>query len=223
MKHIKKFESFSVNEELVSAIEVQAYKRMTQEIKKVLIDLEESEKGPVGGYAPQGYYPDAERFYDTPSYEDQCGSARWKINRILKDWKRTDKDGDMIFDYMDEETKKRFNDLFISENPFLTNEEVSFKGIAAGAMMALMTACHNGEVNGEASDVYTGDMLVKRIEMGGGKHNFFLVHGVDEQGKAVEFATDNLTFNVGDSIHVNFDSEEAYPLDDRSNVAEIGS
>lgn len=104
-----------------------------------------------------------------------------------------------------------------------TNEEISFKGIAAGAMMALMTACHNGEVNGEASDVYTGDMLVKRIEMGGGKHNFFLVHGVDEQGKAVEFATDNLTFNVGDSIHVNFDSEEAYPLDDRSNVAEIGS
>ena len=86
MKHIKKFESFSVNEELVSAIEVQAYKRMTQEIKKVLIDLEESEKGPVGGYAPQGYYPDVERFYDTPSYEDQCGSARWKINRILKDW-----------------------------------------------------------------------------------------------------------------------------------------
>ena len=105
---------------------------------------------------------------------------------------------------------------------FSTNEEISFKGIAAGAMMALMTACHNGAVNGEASDVYTGDMLVKRIEMGGGKHNFFLVHGEDEQGKAVEFATDNLTFNVGDSIHVNFDSEEAYPLDDRSNVAEMG-
>jgi hypothetical protein len=221
MKHIKKFESFSVNEELVSAIEVQAYKRMTQEIKTVLIDLEESEKATVD--EPKGYYPDAERFYDTPSYEDQCATAKWKINRILKDWKRTDRDGDMIFDYMDEETKKRFNDLFINDNPFLTNEEVSFKGIAAGAMMALMTACHNGEVNGEASDVYTGDMLVKRIEMGGGKHNFFLVHGEDEQGKHVEFATDNLTFNVGDSIHVNFDSEEAYPLDDRSNVAEIGS
>ena len=106
---------------------------------------------------------------------------------------------------------------------FSTNEEISFKGIAAGAMMALMTACHNGEVNGEVADGYTGDMLVKRIEMGGGKHNFFLVHGVDEQGKAVEFATDNLTFNVGDSIHVDFASEEAYPLKDKGNVAEIGS
>jgi stress response protein YsnF len=53
MKHIKKFESFSVNEELVSAIEVQAYKRMTQEIKTVLIDLEESEKAPVD--EPKGY------------------------------------------------------------------------------------------------------------------------------------------------------------------------
>jgi hypothetical protein len=219
MKHIKKFESFSVNEELVSAVEVQAYKRMTQEIKKVLIDLEESEKAPLD--SPRGSYPDAESFYDTPSYEDQCGTAKWEINRILKDWKRTDRNGDMIFDYMDEETKKRFKDLFINDSPFLTNEEVSFKGIAAGAMMALMTACHNGEVNGEASDVYTGDMLVKRIEMGGGKHNYFLVHGQDEQGKAVEFATDNLTFNVGDSIHVDFDNGKAYPLDDKSNVGEF--
>lgn len=99
-----------------------------------------------------------------------------------------------------------------------TNEEISFKGIAAGAMMALMTACHNGEVNGEAADGYTGDMLVKRIEMGGGKHNYFIVHGLDEQGKEVDFNTDNLTFNVGDSIHVDFDSEEAYPLDDKGNV-----
>ena len=101
---------------------------------------------------------------------------------------------------------------------FSTNEEISFKGIAAGAMMALMTACHNGEVNGESAAGYTGDMLVKRIEMGGGKHNYFVVHGLDEQGKEVDFGTNNLTFNVGDSIHVDFESEEAYPLKDKENV-----
>ncbi len=104
---------------------------------------------------------------------------------------------------------------------FSTNEEINFKGIAAGALMALATACHNGEVNGEAADGYTGDMLVKRIEMGGGKHNYFIVHGQDEQGKAVDFKTDNLTFNVGDSIHVDFGSEKAYPLDDKDNVGEF--
>lgn len=100
---------------------------------------------------------------------------------------------------------------------FSANEEISLKGIAAGAMMALMTACSNGHVDGESA-AYTGDMLVKRIEMGGGKHNYFIVHGSDEHGKKVEFETDNLTFNVGDSIHVDFEKEEAYPLDDKENV-----
>jgi len=102
-----------------------------------------------------------------------------------------------------------------------TNEEINLKGLAAGAMMALMTACHNGEVNGEPSEGYTGDMLVKKIEMGGGKHNYFLIHGLDEKGKYVEFATDNLTFNVGDSIHVDFSKEEAYPLDDKENIGKF--
>jgi hypothetical protein len=101
---------------------------------------------------------------------------------------------------------------------FQVNEEINLKGVAAGAMMALMTACHNGEVDGNPAEEYNGDMLVKRIEMGGGKHNYFLVHGLDEEGKNVEFATNNLTFNVGDSIHVDFEKEQAYPLDDKENI-----
>jgi hypothetical protein len=103
---------------------------------------------------------------------------------------------------------------------FSTNEEINFKGIAAGAMMALMTACQTGEVNGESNDGYSGDMLVRRIEITGGKFNHFKVHGEDKQGNDVDFHTDNLTFNVGDNIHVDFEKEEAYPLNDRSNVAE---
>jgi hypothetical protein len=54
--------------------------------------------------------------------------------------------------------------------------------------------------------------------MGGGKHNYFLIHGFDKEGKNVEFATDNLTFNVGDSIHVDFSKGEAYPLNDEENI-----
>lgn len=100
-----------------------------------------------------------------------------------------------------------------------TNEELNFKNMALGAIMALTTACTNGHVEGVASEQYNGDLMVKRIEMGGGKHNYFNVHGKDSQGKEVEFSTDNLTFNVGDSIHVDFEKREAYPLDDKENVA----
>ena len=104
---------------------------------------------------------------------------------------------------------------------FSINEEINFKGIAAGAMMALMTACHNGSVDNQHVEVYSGDMLVKRIEMGGAKHNFFIIHGKDENGKEVEFNTDNLTFNVGDSIHVDFNKNQAYPLKDKSNIGDF--
>ena len=86
--------------------------------------------------------------------------------------------------------------------------------------MALATACTTGSVDGDRTNEYTGDMLVRRIEIDGGNRNFFRVHGMDENGKQVDFATDNLTFNVGDNIHVDFAKEEAYPLDDKSNVAE---
>ena len=110
---------------------------------------------------------------------------------------------------------------------FSTNEEINsqdlhslYKGIAAGAMMALATACTTGAVNGDRTDEYTGDMLVRRIEITGGTRNHFKVHGEDKQGNDVDFHTDNLTFNVGDNIHVDFEKEEAYPLNDRSNVAE---
>ena len=113
------------------------------------------------------------------------------------------------------------SDGFDDDDYEMSNEEINLKGLAAGAMMALMTACHNGEINGEPSEGYDGDMLVKKIEMGGGKYNHFLVHGLDEDGKYVEFRTDNLTFNVGDSIHVDFSKEEAYPLDDKENIGKF--
>ena len=129
---------------------------------------------------------------------------------------------DAEFDF-DEDEDEDDSDGFDEDEYEMSNEEINLKGLAAGAMMALMTACHNGEVNGEPSEGYTGDMLVKKIEMGGGKHNYFLIHGLDEKGKYVEFATDNLTFNVGDSIHVDFSKEEAYPLDDKENIGKFGT
>ena len=105
---------------------------------------------------------------------------------------------------------------------YSTNEEVNLKNIALGAVMALATACSNGYVEGTESDNYTGDLKVNRIQMGGSRDNTFNVYGKDSQGKEVEFSTDNLTFNVGDSIHVDFEKEEAYPLKDKENVAPFG-
>ena len=116
---------------------------------------------------------------------------------------------------------KKFNQFVENDDYKMNNEEINLKGLAAGAMMALMTACNQGKVNGVSSEEYTGDMLVKKIEMDGGKHNFFVVHGLDKEGKSVEFATDDLTFNVGDSIHVDFESEQAYPLNDKDNKSSI--
>jgi hypothetical protein len=116
---------------------------------------------------------------------------------------------------------KKYNQFVENDDYKMNNEEINLKGLAAGSMMALMTACHNGEVDGQPSEGYDGDMLVKKIEMGGSKHNYFRVHGLDKEGKYVEFKTDNLTFNVGDSIHVDFSKEEAYPLDDKENIGKF--
>jgi len=101
------------------------------------------------------------------------------------------------------------------------NEEINLKGIAAGALLALTTACNQGRVDGKSVDNYEGDMVVKKIELSGGKYEFFTVSGKDSEGKDVHFSTDELTFNVGDSIHVDFSNSKAYPLKDTSNVGSI--
>ena len=120
---------------------------------------------------------------------------------------------------------EKFNETYSKEvsgetfESHTTNEELNFKNMALGAIMALTTACTNGHVEGVASGQYNGDLKVNKIQMGGGRHNYFNVYGKDSHGKDVEFSTYNLTFNVGDSIHVDFKKEEAYPLDDKENVA----
>lgn len=141
------------------------------------------------------------------------------LQKLVADKKVSLFDDEVKYDESDIQTKEVLDQYL--EIAGKVDEEINLKGLAVGAMMALMTACHNGEVNGEASEGYTGDMLVKKIEMGGGKRNYFLVHGLDKEGKYVEFKTDQLTFNVGDSIHVDFSKEEAYPLDDKGNIGKF--
>lgn len=104
---------------------------------------------------------------------------------------------------------------------FQTNEEINMKGIATGALLALTTACNQGRVDGKSVENYEGDMLVKKIEISGGKYNFFYVSGKDNEGKDITFSTNQLTFNVGDSVHVDFNDSKVYPLKDTTNVSSI--
>lgn len=92
---------------------------------------------------------------------------------------------------------------------FQTNEEINMKGIAAGALLALTTACNQGRVDGKSVEDYEGDMLVKKIEIS--DNNFFYVSGKDNDGNDIAFSTDKLTFNVGDSVHVDFNDSKVYP------------
>lgn len=102
-----------------------------------------------------------------------------------------------------------------------TNEEINFKSLAAGALMALAVSCNRGEVNGVKTETYVGDLKVKKIELAGSKINWFMIYGKDKDGKDVVFHTDQLTFNVGDSVHVDFKKQEAYPLDDKDNISNV--
>jgi len=101
------------------------------------------------------------------------------------------------------------------------DEEVSWRGLAAGALLVLSTACNQGRVNGKEVSDYSGDMLVKKIEISGGKYNYFHVSGSGKNGERVSFSTNELTFNVRDSIHVDFTKEKAYPLKDKGNISKI--
>lgn len=147
------------------------------------------------------------------------------LQKLISDRKVSLLPPELWFESEDKSTidilKGYFPDAEFNTEYEISNEEINLKGLAAGAMMALMTACNQGKVNDVSSEEYTGDMLVKKIEMDGHKHNFFVVHGLDKEGKSIEFATDNLTFNVGDSIHVDFESEKLYPLNDKDNKSSI--
>lgn len=101
------------------------------------------------------------------------------------------------------------------------NEEINFKALAAGALMALAVSCNRGEVNGVRTETYVGDLKVRKIELAGSKINWFMIHGTDANGKDVIFHTDQLTFNVGDSVHVDFKKGEAYPLNDKENISSV--
>jgi len=102
-----------------------------------------------------------------------------------------------------------------------TFEEVNYKNLLAGAMMALATSCSKGTIDGERSDVYSGDIMVKKIEVHGNKNSYFLVKGKDIDGHIVTFHTHQLTFNIGDSVHVDLSKKQAYPLKDKENISKF--
>ena len=49
----------------------------------------------------------------------------------------------------------------------------------------------------------------------------FEIEGKDEKGNTIIFKTKKLTFNVGDSIYVDFTKDKAYPIKDSTNNTDI--
>ena len=108
MKHLKKFESFEINEELVSAIELQRYEKFTKSING-LIDSSTPSRPNLSPI---------ELSYEFGSdYQDEddrmADNAKYSVGEILKQWSMSDKE----FSYMDENTKNRVKSLFgLKEN-----------------------------------------------------------------------------------------------------------
>ena len=101
----------------------------------------------------------------------------------------------------------------------MTNEEISLKNLGLSALMALAVSCTSPSIensNGqELSETevnnYVGNAVVKNIHLSGGKHQYFTVVSIDSAGNKICLHTRDLTFNVGDTIHIDMPKEIAYP------------
>ncbi len=108
MKHLKKFESFETNEELVSSMELQRYEKFTKSIN----DIIDSSIPNRPNLSP------IELSYEFGSdYQDEddalASRAQYSVGEILKQWSVSDRE----FKYLDENTKNRIRSLFgLKEN-----------------------------------------------------------------------------------------------------------
>ena len=122
------------------------------------------------------------------------------------------------------------------------NEEISQKAIRntlvagiSGLMVAygvnLFTKRINGVDRGSTS-TYTGKCIVRSIEnremnnaidkeLSLHPRTEFEVEGKDKKGNTIIFKTKKMTFNVGDTIYVDFTKNKAYPIKDSTNNTDI--
>lgn len=84
--------------------------------------------------------------------------------------------------------------------------------------MLFLASCTESTVNGKNIDSYSSDGLVKKIYLDGGKYNYFTVTIKDKENE-IKISTSTLTYNVGDSVHVDFSTKTIYSLKDKENVA----
>lgn len=76
--------------------------------------------------------------------------------------------------------------------------------------LLFLSSCQNPSVNGKTVDNYSSDGVVKKIYLGGGKYNYFVVTIKDIKGNDVEITTHTLTYNVGDSVHVDLSEKRIF-------------
>lgn len=96
--------------------------------------------------------------------------------------------------------------------------------LVVGAVVLLvsllfLSSCTESKVNGKVVDSYSSDGVVKKIYLGGSKYNYFVVTIKDVKDNEIEINTHTLTYNVGDSVHVDLSSKMIYSLKDQTNVS----
>lgn len=113
----------------------------------------------------------------------------------------------------------------ISNFDEFTNEKFNLKGLALGALSALAVSCGHMTVKDSSgnelpTEHYVNDGVVKKIGLTNGNQQQYVVKVEDFDGNIVTFFSGELTYGVGDSIHMDIDKGISYPLNDPDNISD---
>jgi phage-related protein len=86
-------------------------------------------------------------------------------------------------------------------------------------VILLLSSCKESTINGKELENYSNVGVVKIIHITGSDYNYFVVTIKDVNKNEIKINTHTLTYNVGDSVHVDSATKTIYPLKDKENLA----
>jgi len=110
-----------------------------------------------------------------------------------------------------------------------TNEEVSLKSLAKGAILGGALALSSCEIahpkikhsdgTVEKADSYVGDVIIQKVKIvNNTKVQCFLVYSKDKDGNIIKFPVDEFNYSPGDTVHLDLKNEIIYPIHDTTNI-----